>query len=138
MKIVKDGKGLKPFGSRTRRLSYKEFKHIRWNLEYLQGEDLAKYHFGIFGPKKEISVPGIVSKLFGEWGIVKIDSESISEVKEFSNRFSYQNFSVLSNRSPSSLHWREFEDYKIIKDINFNSRGKLTLEEYIDEKYKKK
>jgi hypothetical protein len=136
MKIVKDGKGVKPFGSKTRQLSYKQVKHIRWNVEYLQGEDVLKYHFNLFAPNKEINLGNFVSDLFQEWGFFTLDSESISEKKKFNSRFSYQHFSVFSNRSPGSLHWNRFEGYKIVKDSDFNSKGKLTLEEYLDEKYK--
>jgi hypothetical protein len=137
MYVVQDGKGMKPKGSRTRQLSYKQKKHIRWNIEYSKGEEFSKYHFSLFAPKKEINPSSFVSNLFLEWGHFNLDLDSVSKLKIFNKRFSYQNFSVISDRRPESLHWEKIIGYEIIKDENLNSKGKITLEEYVDELYKK-
>ena len=136
-RIESDGKkGIKFVDGRSRALTYREKKHIRWNYELDDhNPQMAKYNFVLHSLDAELNPATFVSDLFGEWGNSKLDGEQTYDKVKLNRRFSYQFFIVNSNLSPTSLHFNRFKEYDIIRDPKLKSNNKLGLEGYVDEMY---
>lgn len=138
IRVKSDGQGsVQLFDGRRRGLTYKEQKHIRWNLELTDNPEMGKYNFVLYGSDFEVNPAHFVSNLFGEWGHFSIDTEERYKKRKFNSRFSYQLFIVNSDRAPSSLHFDHFKEYKKIEDKSLNSKNSLGLEGYVENLYGK-